>query len=236
MRGVMVRETVTFVLFRIRGGALGSHQLFGKACMIDHLIRVFDRGLRTVAGIHPVTDDIPDAPTTNLSDPEKRRSGSLMRVNHTGEVCAQALYEGQALTARDVNVRSSLRQAAKEEVVHLVWCRKRLEELDTHPSVLDPIFFATSCALGALTGALGDRVSLGFIAATEDQVVEHLDRHIDQLPQGDGRSRAILERMREDELRHGTSAEKAGGLPFPMPIRRLMTSFSRIMTETTYRI
>lgn len=204
--------------------------------MIDRLIRLFDRGLRTITGIHPLTEDIPDAPSTNLSGPEKRRAGSLMRVNHTGEVCAQALYEGQALTARNTSVRSAMQQAAQEEVVHLVWCRKRLQELDARPSVLDPIFFATSCAMGALAGALGDRVSLGFVAATEDQVVEHLDRHIDRLPQGDGRSRAILERMREDELRHGTSAEKAGGLPFPMPLRRLMTSVSRIMTETTYRI
>lgn len=204
--------------------------------MIEHLIRIFDRGLRTIAGIHPLTDDIPDAPTSDLSAAEKRRAGSLMRVNHTGEVCAQALYEGQALTARDMKVRSTLQQAAKEEVEHLVWCRTRLHELDARPSILDPFFFATSCALGALTGVLGDRVSLGFIAATEEQVVEHLDQHIDRLPQGDGRSRAILERMREDELRHGTSAQKAGGVPFPMPLRRLMTSLSRIMTETTYRI
>ena len=204
--------------------------------MIDRLIRVFDRGLRTITGIHPLTEDIPDAPSTNLSGPEKRRAGSLMRVNHTGEVCAQALYEGQALTARNASVRSAMQQAAQEEVAHLVWCRKRLQELDARPSVLDPIFFATSFAMGALAGALGDRISLGFIAATEDQVVEHLDRHIDRLPQGDGRSRAILERMREDELRHGTSAEMAGGLPFPMPLRRLMTSVSRVMTETTYRI
>jgi ubiquinone biosynthesis monooxygenase Coq7 len=139
----------------------------------------------------------------------------------------------RTFTSRAVNAWPSYSACAHTSPV---WCRKRLQELDTHPSVLDPIFFATSCALGALAGALGDRVSLGFIAATEEQVVEHLDRHIDQLPQGDGRSRAILERMREDELRHGTSAEKAGGLPFPMPLRRLMTSFSRIMTETTYRI
>ena len=204
--------------------------------MIDRLIRVFDRGLRTITGIHPLTDDIPDVPSTNLSGPETRRAGSLMRVNHAGEVCAQALYEGQALTARNASVRSAMQQAAQEEVAHLVWCRKRLQELDARPSVLDPVFFAASCAMGALAGALGDRGSLGFIAATEDQVVEHLDRHIDRLPQGDSRSRAILERMREDELRHGTSAEKAGGLPFPMPLRRLMTSVSRIMTETTYRI
>ena len=149
--------------------------------MIDRLIRVFDRGLRTITGIHPLTDDIPDVPSTNLSGPETRRAGSMMRVNHAGEVCAQALYEGQALTARNASVRSAMQQAAQEEVAHLVWCRKRLQELDARPSVLDPVFFAASCAMGALACALGARVSLGCIAATEDQGVEHLARRLDEV-------------------------------------------------------
>ena len=159
----------------------------------------------------------------------------MMRVNHTGEVCAQALYEGQAVAARNGAVRDALRTAADEEQAHLGWCRSRLDELDAAPSVLDPLFYAGSFAMGVATGLLGDRVSLGFVAATEDQVVEHLDRHLDRMTD-DPRSKAIVERMRDDEARHGTNALRSGGIRFPDAVKRTMTAVSRVMTETTARI
>ena len=206
---------------------------------LDDLIGVFDRGLRTLAGVGGATraaPDAPDAPEGALTDEERTHAAGLMRVNHTGEVCAQALYEGQALTARRTEVRDALKQAAEEEVDHLAWCRQRLEELEARPSVLDPVFYAASFVVGAAAGALGDRVSLGFIEATEDQVVQHLDRHLDDLPPGDARSRAIVTEMRADEARHGVNALKAGGAAFPEGVKQAMTVVSRLMTETAYRI
>ena len=207
--------------------------------ILDDLIGVFDRGLRTLAGIGGATraaPDAPDAPEAALTDEERMHAAGLMRVNHAGEVCAQALYEGQALTARRTEVRDALQQAAAEEVDHLAWCRQRLEELEARPSVLDPVFYAASFVVGAAAGALGDRVSLGFIKATEDQVVRHLDRHLDDLPPGDARSRAIVTEMRADEARHGVNALKAGGAAFPEGVKQAMTVVSRLMTETAYRI
>lgn len=203
---------------------------------LDDLIGVFDRGLRTLAGVGGSNNAAPDAPEGALTDEERTHAAGLMRVNHTGEVCAQALYEGQALTARRTEVRDALKQAAEEEVDHLAWCRQRLEELEARPSVLDPVFYAASFAVGAAAGALGDRVSLGFIEATEDQVVQHLDRHLDDLPPGDARSRAIVTEMRADEARHGVNALKAGGAAFPEGVKQVMTVVSRLMTETAYRI
>ena len=143
----------------------------------------------------------------SLTEAERKHAAGLMRVNHAGEICAQALYEGQALTARDAQVRETLRTAAAEENDHLAWCRERLDELDGRPSVLDPVFYAASFALGAAVGVLGDKVSLGFVEATEDQVKRHLDLHIRDLPETDERSRAILEEMRADESRHGRRRE-----------------------------
>ena len=204
--------------------------------ILDDLIGVFDRGLRTLAGVGGANNAAPDAPEGALTDEERTHAAGLMRVNHTGEVCAQALYEGQALTARGTQVRDALKQAAEEEVDHLAWCRQRLEELEARPSVLDPVFYAASFVVGAAAGALGDRVSLGFIEATEDQVVRHLDRHLDDLPPGDARSRAIVTEMRADEARHGVNALKAGGAAFPEGVKQAMTVVSRFMTETTYRI
>ena len=204
--------------------------------ILDDLIGVFDRGLRTLAGVGGANNAAPDAPEGALTDEERTHAAGLMRVNHTGEVCAQALYEGQALTARGTQVRDALKQAAEEEVDHLAWCRQRLEELEARPSVLDPVFYAASFVVGAAAGALGDRVSLGFIEATEDQVVQHLDRHLDDLPPGDARSRAIVTEMRADEARHGVNALKAGGAAFPAGVKQAMTVVSRLMTETTYRI
>ena len=204
--------------------------------ILDDLIGVFDRGLRTLVGVGGSTRAAPEAPEGALTDEERTHAAGLMRVNHTGEVCAQALYEGQALTARQTQVRDALKQAAEEEVDHLAWCRQRLEELEARPSVLDPVFYAASFVVGAAAGALGDRLSLGFIEATEDQVVQHLDRHLDDLPPGDARSRAIVTEMRADEARHGVNALKAGGTAFPAGVKQAMTVVSRLMTETAYRI
>ena len=203
---------------------------------VDDLIGVFDRGLRTLAGVGTPASPAPDVPEGDLTDAERSHAAGLMRVNHTGEVCAQALYEGQALTARRDEVKDALEQAAAEEVDHLAWCRQRLDELDARPSVLDPLFYAASFLVGAAAGAMGDRVSLGFVEATEDQVVRHLDRHLADLPADDARSRAIVEEMRADEARHGVNALRAGGRTFPEGVKQAMTAVSRIMTETTYRI
>jgi len=204
---------------------------------LDSLIVAVERGLRSVTGVvkadrpNPAADE--EAP---LDDEERRHAAGLMRVNHCGEICAQALYEGQALTARNAATRESLAEAARQEEDHLAWCRERLGELDGRTSVLDPAFYAASYALGALTGLLGDRVSLGFIEATEDEVRRHLDRHIEKLPEADARSRAILTEMRSDEIRHGEDAARAGGMEFPAAVKGAMGLASRIMTETTYRI
>ena len=202
----------------------------------DDLIGVFDRALRALTGGDVAERPAPDAEEGSLTEAERKHAAGLMRVNHAGEICAQALYEGQALTARDAQVRETLRTAAAEENDHLAWCRERLDELDGRPSVLDPVFYAASFALGAAVGVLGDKVSLGFVEATEDQVKRHLDRHIRDLPETDERSRAILEEMRADESRHGEDAKRGGGVEFPEPVREAMTLASKLMTESTYRI
>ena len=203
---------------------------------MDEMIGVFDRGLRAVTGVTPAEREAPPVEEGELTDAERRHAAALMRVNHVGEVCAQALYEGQALTAGKPEVREALREAAAEEADHLAWCRERIDELGGRPSLLAPLFYGASMAVGVAAGALGDRVSLGFVAATEDQVTEHLDRHLQSLPEADARSRAILEAMREDESRHGVNALKGGGVEFPPLARQAMTLISRAMTETTYRV
>lgn len=203
---------------------------------MDALLGTFDRAIRTLAGVTNPGRPAPNALEVELSDQERQHAAGLMRVNHTGEVCAQALYEGQALTVRNAKARSVLKRAAAEEVDHLSWCRQRLEELESRRSVLDPFFYGISVVVGAVTGTFGDRISLGFVEATEDQVVRHLDRHLANLPEADERSRSILKQMRDDESRHGANAIRAGGLIFPEPVKRTMTAISRVMTETTYRI
>ena len=203
---------------------------------VDELIGVFDRGLRAVTGVTEAKREAPAVEEGELTEAERRHAAALMRVNHVGEVCAQALYEGQALTARKPEVREALREAAAEEVDHLAWCRERIDELGGRTSVLAPLFYGASMAVGVATGALGDRLSLGFVAATEDQVTAHLDRHLEALPAADAKSRAILEAMRTDESRHGVNAQKGGGIEFPPLVRQAMTLLSRAMTETTYRV
>lgn len=171
-----------------------------------------------------------------LDDRARRRSVRLMRVNHAGEVAAQALYLGQGMLARDPEVRRALDSAAGEERAHLDWCRRRLSELSAKPSRLDPFWWAGSFAIGAAAGAAGDAPSLGFVAETERQVVDHLARHLRRLPRDDYRSRAICRRMLDDERRHGTRAVEAGGRPLPAPVRIAMRVAAGVMTTTAYRI
>lgn len=216
-----------------------GRRVTGGAGLLDSLVGHADRVLRTVAGSSPGHRPSPArelAPDTTLDEAERRHAAGLMRVNHTGEVCAQALYAGQALTARDPAVRRAMSHSAREEEDHLAWCAERLEELQDRPSLLNPIFYGASFVVGAAAGLVGDRVSLGFVHATEDRVVAHLDEHSERLPEGDARSRAIIEQMREDEARHGETALEVGGVEFPQPVRRGMAVLSKLMTETTYRI
>lgn len=205
----------------------------------DALIVGFDQALRTVFG-RPLTTGRPnpadDFPPTELADDERRASAGLMRVNHAGEVCAQALYQGQALTARLPRVRKKMEQASREENDHLSWCQQRLQELDSHTSLLNPVWYLGSFAIGATAGLVGDKWSLGFVAETERQVVAHLDGHLARLAPADSRSRAILEQMRVDEGRHATTALEAGGVPLPVPVKGLMSLVSRVMTRTTYYV
>jgi ubiquinone biosynthesis monooxygenase Coq7 len=205
---------------------------------VDQFVQSFDRALRTLTGVvHAERENPAKAlPEPEFNEQQRTHTAGLMRVNHTGEICAQALYEGQALTAKQPAARESLLAAAAEERDHLSWCRDRLSELGARPSVLNPLFYGVSFVMGALTGLVGDKVSLGFVEATEDQVVKHLDKHLEQLPEGDARSRAILDQMRSDEARHGAEALEQGGEPFPEPVKQVMSLISRVMTETTYRI
>ena len=206
---------------------------------LDRLIVGFDRALRgaTQAGGEPAeaspAGDIADGP---LDGHEVRHSAGLMRVNHAGEVAAQALYQGHSLTARDPATRAAMEAAAREENDHLVWCRRRLEELGSGPSRLDPLWYAGSLAVGVAAGLAGDRWSLGFVVETERQVVEHLDGHLARLPDGDRRSRAVLERMQADEQRHATRARAAGGADLPPAVRRAMRAAAKVMTRTAYRV
>ncbi len=206
---------------------------------IDSLLCVADNALRTLAGGYQTTSR--PSPAENLSEgdlssQQKRHVAGLMRINHCGEVCAQALYQGQALTARLPDVREKMEQAAKEENDHLDWCHQRLLELDTHTSWLNPLWYAGSFTIGAMAGALGDRWSLGFVVETERQVVKHLASHLEQLPQQDIRSRKILEVMQQDEMEHATAALNAGGAELPVIIKSSMTLMSKVMTKTVYYV
>lgn len=175
-------------------------------------------------------------PDAELSETDSRHVAGLMRINHTGEVCAQALYQGQALTAKLPEVRKAMEAAADEEVDHLAWCEQRIRQLGSRPSLLNPLFYGLSFGVGAAAGLISDRISLGFVAATEDQVCKHLDQHLSELPAEDQKSRAILEQMRVDEEQHASSALDAGGVRFPAPIKFGMTLLSKVMTKTTYRL
>lgn len=206
---------------------------------IDQFIIQADRALRTLAAAkQPVERPSPAEthPENELSLSEKRHASGLMRVNHSGEVCAQALYQGQALTAKLPDVRNEMERAAAEEIDHLVWCQERLDALESRPSLMNPLWYGLSFAIGAGAGLVSDKVSLGFVAATEDQVCKHLEKHLHELPAQDEKSRAVVEQMLRDEARHADMALSAGGYSFPAPVKGLMTLVSRVMTETSYRV
>ena len=206
---------------------------------LDRLIGEFDQALHTVFGPPPASDRPSPADGRNeaeLSAAERELAGRLMRINHAGEVAAQALYQGQALTAKLPVVRAKMQQAAREENDHLAWTAQRARELGTHTSLLGPFWYTGSFAIGATAGLIGDKWSLGFVAETEHQVVAHLDRHLARLPVGDTKSRAILETMRDDEARHATVAIEAGAAPLPAPIKAAMTFASKVMVGTAYWI
>jgi ubiquinone biosynthesis monooxygenase Coq7 len=206
--------------------------------LIDRIITEFDQGLRTVLAESQSVRPYPDRekPEASLSESEKRKAAALMRINHSGEVCAQALYNGQALTARNPATAAALREASREETEHLAWCEKRIRELGSHKSFLNPVFYAGSFALGAVAGALGDKWNLGFLAETENQVGQHIEGHLRRLPEQDEKSRAVLEQMRIDEAKHATTATIQGGAPLPLPVKLAMKLSSKIMTKTTYWI
>lgn len=210
---------------------------------LDELINEFDRGLRSMTGVSRMSRPLPVPPTSvatdqsaELTPAERAHAAGLMRVNHVGEVCAQALYQAQKLATKSPALRAVFNHAAIEEEDHLAWTAKRLEALDSRPSLLNPLWYTGALAIGLAAGRLGDRVSLGFMAETERQVEQHLDSHLDQLPVGDHASRAIVEQMRADEVEHGKAAMDAGGVELPFPVRALMRAASKVMTRTAYYI
>ena len=206
--------------------------------MLENLIVPFDRALRTLTGTVSPTRPTPGERIAepDLTAHERRDAAGLMRVNHTGEVCAQALYAAQALVARDADVRARYAEAAREEEDHLAWTQARLAELDARPSLLNPLWYAGSFAIGLAAGVAGDRANLGFVVETERQVEDHLTAHIERLPANDTKSRAIVTQMRDDEARHGAMATDAGAIPLPFPVRRAMRAAADVMRAVAYRI
>jgi ubiquinone biosynthesis monooxygenase Coq7 len=208
---------------------------------LDELISEFDRGLRSMTGVSRMSRPLPvpqesAAQAVELSPAERAHAAGLMRVNHVGEVCAQALYQAQKLATQSPSLRAVFNRAAVEEEDHLAWTSRRLEALDSRPSLLNPLWYAGALAIGLAAGRMGDRVSLGFMAETERQVEQHLDSHMDELPAADRESRAIVEQMRVDEAEHGKAAMDAGGVELPLPARALMRAVSKVMTRTAYYI
>lgn len=217
---------------------------------LDELISEFDRGLRSMTGVSRMSRPIPvpqtiradDAATPGepanaaLTEDEKAHSAALMRVNHVGEVCAQALYQAQKLATKSATLKRGFEDAAREEEDHLAWTTQRLRDLDSRPSLLNPLWYTGSLALGFVAGRFGDRVSLGFMAETERQVEKHLNSHMTSLPANDHASRAIVEQMRVDEAAHAVAAVNAGGVELPFPVRALMRATSKVMTRTAYYI
>ncbi len=206
----------------------------------DRLLMRLQQGLQTLTaaaaapprGAPYPAENVPDA---HLDTPDRRHAAGLMRINHAGEVSAQALYHGQALVSRDPAIRRHLLHAADEERAHLQWCEARLDELGERPSRLSPFWYVGSFAIGAAAGLAGDRWNLGFVEETERQVVEHLEDHLEQLPKDDQRSRAIVEAMKQDEARHGDEAAAAGAHPLPLPVKALMKRVARVMKFGAYR-
>lgn len=215
----------------------------------DSLISELDRGLRAIAGVTQASRPTPavdaslssilsDAPIGDdaLTPQERRHVAGLMRVNHVGEVCAQALYQAQKLATTRPELRSAFERAGKEEEDHLAWTAHRLSELGSRPSLLNPLWYAGAFAIGFVAGKCGDKVSLGFVSETERQVEHHLDSHLNDLPPHDVRSRAIVDQMRRDEIEHGQAARDAGGIDLPAPVQRVMRAAAKVMTTTAYYI
>jgi ubiquinone biosynthesis monooxygenase Coq7 len=203
---------------------------------IDKFIIGFDHALRTLLTPAQTLRPVPGTglPESELNDWEKRESSALMRVNHVGEICAQALYQGQALTAHNADVQETLAQAAREETEHLAWTERRIAELSGRKSILNPLWYGGSFAIGALAGMLGDKWNLGFLAETERQVESHLAGHLKRLPHNDGKSRAIVAQMQIDEAGHATTAMDQGGAELPSPVKLIMKLGSNVMTRTAY--
>lgn len=205
---------------------------------IDNFIGAFDRSLRVITGVtvghrpNPA-DKLPEA---SLGEQERRHSAGLMRVNHVGEVCAQALYEAQATFAKSDATKKQFREAGQEEIDHLAWTAARLQELGSRPSLLNPLWYAGAYALGAVAARLGDAHSLGFVVETERQVEAHLNSHLDRLPEQDQRSRAIVVQMRDDEIAHAEAAQAMGGVALPAPVKGAMRAMAKVMTGAAYYI
>jgi ubiquinone biosynthesis monooxygenase Coq7 len=206
--------------------------------MLDDFVVGFDRALRTLGGLASSARPVPGAAISEaeFTPEERRHAAGLMRVNHTGEICAQALYAAQALVARDPAIRDAFAQAAREEEEHLAWTRQRLAELSDRPSLLNPLWYAGSFAIGVAAALASDPVNLGFVVETERQVEEHLTGHMERLPAADARSRAIVEQMRDDEARHGAMAQAAGAANLPFPVRGLMRAAADVMRAVAYRV
>jgi ubiquinone biosynthesis monooxygenase Coq7 len=207
---------------------------------LDELIGEFDRGLRSMTGVTRMSRPVPQpdvvADDSEMTVAEQGHAAGLMRVNHVGEVCAQALYQAQKLATRSERLKQVFDRAAREEEDHLAWTAQRLRELESRPSLLNPLWYTGSLAIGFVAGKFGDRVSLGFMAETERQVEQHLDGHLDRLPAADHASRAIVEQMRADEIAHARNASDAGGVELPAPVTALMRMAARVMTRTAYYI
>jgi ubiquinone biosynthesis monooxygenase Coq7 len=205
---------------------------------VDTFINAFDRTLRVLSGVTVADRSNPAEKLSecSLSDQERQHSAGLMRVNHVGEVCAQALYEAQATFAKSEVTRQQFKQAGKEEIDHLAWTAERLRELGSHTSLLNPLWYAGSYALGAIAAKLGDSTSLGFVVETERQVEAHLNSHLDSLPAQDQRSRAIVMQMRDDEIAHAAAAKDLGATELPAPVKAVMRVMAKVMTSTAYRL
>lgn len=205
---------------------------------LDRLLAGCERALEAIAGSPAAQRPSPAAgiAETDMDDAERRHAAGLMRINHTGEVCAQALYFGQAALARSADNRHHLLHAAAEETDHLAWCAQRLQQLDSRPSLLNPLWYAGSYAIGAAAALAGDPVSLGFVVETERQVEAHLAEHLEKLPPQDERSRAVLAQMQADEIRHAQAAQQRGGIALPFPLPQLMQLSSLVMKTVAYRV
>jgi len=206
--------------------------------MIDRFLSTLDEALRTVFTQHRGDQACPTVPgdVTELSDSDKKEAGALMRVNHVGEVCAQALYTAQAFATRNEALRAHFQKASAEETNHLAWTEQRLKELGERPSLLNPLWYAGAFGIGLLAGKLGDKVSLGFVVETENQVEAHLESHLGRLPSGDHASRAIVAQMKDDEARHALDAKELGAIDLPPPVRGLMAAAAKVMTTVAHRI